>query len=99
MLGRQPLERPSEPPLIFHQLAVGSTRYGHHGGIALIQMSDDGVEVVGPERAVWASRLPVWREHEVVDDELAAAGKEGRQRLTPLWTLKDVLPRNGLPRQ
>ena len=40
------------------------------------QVNAGGIEVVAQERAGLASFFPVGSEHEMVDDELAAAGEE-----------------------
>src|SRR6516165_5028361 len=52
-----------------------------------------GAEVVDPERAVRAARVPLRREHEVVDDELATAVEQVGQRGLPVWPFEDVLLR------
>jgi hypothetical protein len=47
--------------------------HGDHRHVALIEVHDDAVEVVGPARAVRAAGIPIGRKHEVVNDELASA--------------------------
>jgi hypothetical protein len=53
-------------------------------------MNDDAIEIVGPERAALAAFLPVGTQHEVIDDELAAAGEEIGERLRAIGPLKDI---------
>src|SRR5437868_10082665 len=80
--GRYPLEGPAEPPRISLQLGQRRARDRDHRDVAVGEVLDDAVEVVGPERARLAAGLPVGAEHEVVDDELAAAVEQvGEARL------------------
>src|SRR5207248_1238421 len=55
------------------------------------------VEVVGPERTALAALVIVRREHEVVDDELAASVEELWERLAPVGTDEDILLLDALP--
>src|SRR5690348_13179363 len=54
-------------------------------------MDNDWVEIVRPERAVLASRIPVRGEHEVVDDQLTFPLEQIRQCLSSIWTIKDII--------
>src|SRR5215467_4628425 len=54
-------------------------------------MDNDRVEIVRPERAVLASRIPVGGEHEVVDDQLTSALEQIRQRFFSIWAVKDII--------
>src|SRR5712675_695180 len=65
----------------------------------MVQMHDDVVEVVRPERAGRAALLPVGAEHEVVDDELALAREEIGERLLSLRAIEDVLLLDFFPRK
>jgi hypothetical protein len=51
---------------------------------------DHAIVGVGPERAAGATFVPVRAEHEVVDDELAAAGEQVRQRLLAVRAIKYI---------
>src|SRR5262249_20907315 len=62
-------------------------------------MRHDAVEVVGPEGAALAARLPIRIEHEMVDDELTAAGEELGQVLPAVRSLEDISLVHALPRQ
>jgi hypothetical protein len=42
----------------------------HERDVTLLQVDDDAVEIVGPERATFAARVPVWSKHEVLHDQL-----------------------------
>jgi hypothetical protein len=62
-------------------------------------VNQSGIEVVGQERAALAPFFPVGTEHEMVDDQLAAAGEEIRERLLAVRTVEDVIPLDSFPRQ
>jgi len=55
-------------------------RNREHGDIALCEMNDSAVEVIGEIRAAWAALLPFRTKHEVVDDQLAATVEQIGQR-------------------
>src|SRR5882724_12209641 len=57
----------------------------------MLEVGQGAVEVVDQERAVGATRLPPRAEHEVIDDQLAAPGKEVRQGLLPARSVEDVV--------
>src|SRR6266480_8130051 len=62
-------------------------------------MLNDRVEVVGPERADRTAGLVFWIEHEVIDEQLAAAVEQLRQRLLTARAFEDVVLLDRLPRQ
>src|SRR5215470_4255939 len=62
-------------------------------------MNNDIVEVVGPERTAFASRLPVGAEHEVIHDQLAPALEQVGQALFAVGPIKDIAFLDALPRQ
>src|SRR4029453_9601010 len=49
----------------------------------MCQMHDATVEMIGPERAAVATRLPSWTKHEMHDDQLAAPVEAARDREAP----------------
>ena len=55
------------------------------------QMPVRAVEMIGQIGAAFATLLPAWTEHEVIDDQLTASVKEIGQRLFAVGTVKDVL--------
>src|SRR5437660_11749282 len=57
------------------------------------------VDLVGTERAAEAAFLPARRQHEMLDDELAAAGEQISQRLLAVWTLEHIVLVDPYPRQ
>jgi hypothetical protein len=57
----------------------------------------DGVEVVGPERADATAGLVLRVEHEVVDEELAAAVEQLGQRLLAVGAVEHVFLLDALP--
>src|SRR3989454_1275293 len=100
--GRHPLEAPSHAPLERLDLGERGARDGDERHIAVVQVHAGGIVVIGPERAVPAALVPLWGEHEVIDDQLAAAGEQVGQRLLPVHAVErvglfDALPRQRLP--
>src|SRR6266536_5373237 len=62
-------------------------------------MFDHRVEVVGPERADRAAGFVLGIEHEVIDDQLAAAVEELGQCLLAFGSVEDILLLDRLPGQ
>src|SRR5712692_9586016 len=62
-------------------------------------MSDVAVEIVRPERAALAPLSPVRTEHEVIDDQLAAALEEIGQSLLAAGDVEDIVLLHSDPRQ
>ena len=58
----------------------GAREMAANDDVALLQMRNDAVEVVGPERAALAARLPLRREHEVIHDELRRGAEQVGER-------------------
>src|SRR5205823_3356786 len=95
--GRDPVEAPAHPLLVGRDLRERRTRDGDHGHVSVLQMLHGRLEVVRPERADRTALLPVRAEHEVIDEQLAAAVEEISQRLLAVWALEDVLLLDRLP--
>src|SRR5471032_3325128 len=76
VVRREPLEAPSHslPELfeLFHR-RPGDDDKRH---VAVIEVNDDVIEVVSPERAMLTTLAPIRRKHEVVDDELTSLLEE-----------------------
>ncbi len=62
-------------------------------------MHADTVVIVGPEGTGLASSFPVRTQHEMVDEQLAASGKELRQRLPAFGRVEHIGLGHGFPRQ
>src|SRR6266478_5725094 len=62
-----------------------------HGGVAMLQVHDDALIVLGPERTARAALVPGRVEHEMVDDELTLPGEQGHQRLLAFGPVEQVL--------
>src|SRR5258705_13329865 len=77
-----PPERTSHPAPIGRELGVGCAGDRHHAHVTVTEMDDDWIKIVGPEGTMLAARCPVGRTYIVIDDELAAARKQVRQRLS-----------------
>ena len=71
--GRHPREAPAHAPL--EGLDLGKRRAGdcHERHVALGEVDEGAVEMIGKIGAALAAFLPVRPQHEVVDDELAPA--------------------------
>src|SRR6516164_1792063 len=65
----------------------------------MLQMHRYAVEVVGPERAMRTTCLPCRIEHEVINDQLAAAVQQLRQALPAVGSFEYVVLLDALPRQ
>jgi len=57
----------------------------------MIDMHANRIETVGPKRTTPAPFLPIRREHEVIDQELASSFEEIRQRLLPARSCKEII--------
>src|SRR5436190_2433845 len=96
---RHPLEAPAHPLLVRRDLRQRRARDRDHRHVAGLQVENDRIEIVGPERADRAAGVVLRIEHEVVDEELATTVEELRQRLLPARAVEDVLLLDRLPRQ
>ena len=78
--GRNPVELPAHA--LFERLDFGDWRVrdGGERHIALREVNECGVGVIHEKRTAGAAFLPVWAEHEVIDDELAPAVEQFGQR-------------------
>ena len=65
----------------------------------MIEMDDRRIVVVGPESAALAAGLPVRAEHEVIDDELAAAAEQFAEGDAALFALEHIIGLDFLPRE
>src|SRR5215472_17878633 len=71
---RHPIEAPTHPLLKYRQLRDWRPRDRDQDDIALVQMDQHPVEVIGPERAARARFLPARIKHQMVDDQLLSSG-------------------------
>ena len=67
--------------------------------VAMRQVNPRGIEVVGQERAALASFFPAGSEHEMINDQLAAAGEKIGERLRTVRAFEDVVLLDAFPRQ
>jgi len=74
-VGRHPLEVPTHALPVALQFLKWRARDRHQRNVAAAQMHHGAVVVVGPERAARAAFLPIWPEHEMIDQELASPGE------------------------
>lgn len=73
---RHPAELPAHPLLEGFDLGDGSA--GNHGerDVAIGEVNEAAAEMIGQVGAAGATLLPCRTEHEVIDDQLAAAGEK-----------------------
>ena len=100
-MGGEPREAPAHPLPVARDLVELGARDGDHRHIACVQVHDDRIEVVDPERAMLTGLAPlgVRVEHEVVDHELPAPVEEIGQALLTVGPVEDVFLLDALPRQ
>ena len=79
-VGGIPRNRPAQALLVGRDLLHRRTGDEHKGGLARVQVFHVRRDLIAEEAAVFASLLPLGGEHEVVDDELAAAVEEVAER-------------------
>ncbi len=99
-LGRgRPRERPSHALPVRQKLRERRARHRPEHHVMVGQVNDGPVEAVRDRRARGAAGGVVGPEHEVVDEELRAPGKEVRQRDVPLLGVESILLVDPHPRQ
>src|SRR6267143_1189397 len=88
---RYPFEFPPHP--FPESLELVERRFGdcNHGYVPVVEMNDDTVEIIGPERAALARLAPVRTEHEEIHDELAAGLEEIGQGLLATEGIEDII--------
>src|SRR5580692_114758 len=96
---RIPGEGPAHPLLVGRKLGQRRPGDRREGRVPSPEVNGRAVEAVRPERAVRAPRVPVRREHEVVDDEPPAAVEQVTQGAFPGRAVEDVLLGHRLPGQ
>ncbi len=72
-------------------LGKGSTRDRDVSHVVVLEMHQRAVDVIDLERAADAGLELPGRQHEMLDDQLAAAREEFRQRLSPFGPLERVV--------
>ncbi|MNO83028.1 hypothetical protein D3C76_743180 [compost metagenome] len=89
--GRHPVEFPAHAP--FERLELGERCMGHrhHRDVVVRQVLVGAVDVVGQERATRAALIPAFSEHEMVNDQLAAATKQVGEFQFAVGTLEVVV--------
>jgi len=92
-----PMEAPAHSLLVRGELGERRARHRDHRDVARLEVDDVCVEAVRPERAVRAAFVPGRIEHEVVDEELAAAVEEAGERLLAVGAVENVFLVDGLP--
>ena len=74
-VGRHPLEAPAHASFVGLELVQRRPGHRHQVDVPMIEMNDDTVVVIGPERAAGTTLVPFRPEHEVINDQLAFALK------------------------
>src|SRR6185437_12288003 len=96
---RDPVEVPSHSLPVRLELVQRRARDGCKGDVPRVQVDHVRIEVVGPERAALAADIVLRGEHEVVDDQLAAAVEEVGQRFVAVGAVEDVVVLDRFPGQ
>ena len=95
---RHPREAPSHALLECLDLRRSGARNHRERRIPLRHVDPRSVEMVGEERAARTSFFPSRTQHEVIDDQLAAAVEQVGQRYFAVRAVEDVLLLYPLPR-
>ena len=96
---RHPLEFPAHAFLKRFDLGDRRVRDGDERGVAIGEMNRHPVKVIADVRATGAAGFPAGTEHEVIDDQLAAAVEQIGERYLAVGTFEDVGFFNFFPRQ
>src|ERR1700752_5234419 len=73
---RDPREAPTHTRLERSDLLDRRSRYHRQRDVSCGEVRNASVEMIGQQRATWASFRPAGTKHEVVHDELAFAGEQ-----------------------
>ena len=73
---RHPFEVPAHARFEFIDLRQRGARHDDERHVALREVDDGTVKMIGQERAARAAGFPVGAEHEVIDDQLALAAEQ-----------------------
>src|SRR5262245_12950874 len=73
---RHPLEAPTHALLECFDLGPWRSRDHDQCHVPGIQMSHSAIDMIGHERAAWATMLPPWPEHKMINDQLATSVEE-----------------------
>jgi hypothetical protein len=90
---------PTHPLLIGLDLGQRATRHGGQGDVVMLQMGQGAVQMIGQERTARTAGGPVGAQHEMIDDQLAAAGEQIGQGLFAGRRIEDVIGRDLDPGQ
>jgi len=75
---------PAHAPLERLDLRQRRTRHDHKGDVALREVGDHAVKMIGEQRTARAALLPIRTEHEMVDHQLAIFAEKLGQLSLPL---------------
>ncbi len=96
---RHPGEPPAHALLVGLELLERGPREAQEGHVAVVEVDDATVEVVGQARATRTGSGIARPEHDVVRKQLGAPVEELRQRLRPLFSRQGVLLVDAHPRE
>src|SRR5262249_3201829 len=95
---RDPREAPAHALLVCADLAERRARHRGECHVTMLEMDRDTIEIVGPERAGRAALVPIWTEHEMINDQLGALLEEVDERYDSIWPLEPVRLLHPFPR-
>src|SRR5450759_1457501 len=91
------MEAPAHAILEGFDLGQRRSRNHDQRDVAIGEVNEAAVEMIGQERAAWTTLLPPRTEHEVVHNQLASAVEEVGERFLAVRTIEDILFFNPLP--
>src|SRR6185437_9352650 len=89
--ARHPFEAPAHTLFESLELVERRARHGGEIRIAGVEMDNRALEIIRPERAAFARRVPIGVKHQMIDDELRAAAEEIREPHLALGTGEAVV--------
>ncbi|MOA04371.1 hypothetical protein D3C78_1239200 [compost metagenome] len=89
-VGRNPGKLPAHALPERLEPGEGRPRHGHQRDIVVGQVQVGAIEVVGQERAAAAAFAPALVEHEVIDQQLTAAGEQVGEAQVPMRAFEAV---------
>src|SRR5215470_13987128 len=91
LVRREPFKFPAHALLECLNLRERRARNDKEGDVARVQVRNGAVKMIGEQGTARATFDPVRAEHEMIDQELAAAGEEIGESFFAVWPIEDVV--------
>src|SRR5438034_59753 len=88
---RYPLEPPVHALFVWRELGQRRTRNDNQSYVAMREVPVRPVKMISQIGAAFATLFPARTEHEMINNQLAAALEQIGQSLFSLWAIKDIL--------